>query len=73
MTAPAWTPREVAWEVLSLEVVAVALEVEVGTAAVDSMRGEEVLAGRVLGGEEGREEETWTTELVAEDTIDTGS
>jgi hypothetical protein len=37
------------------------------------MRGEEVLAGRVLGGEEGREEETWTTELVAEDTIDTGS
>jgi hypothetical protein len=28
----------------------------------------------VLGGEDGREEETWSTELVVEDTVfDTGS
>lgn len=56
---------------VSLEVVAVALDddVEVGTAAVDSMRGEEVLAGRMLGNEEVAGEETWTTELVAEDTV----
>jgi hypothetical protein len=38
------------------------------------MRGEEAPSGRVLGGEDGREEETWSTELVVEDTVfDTGS
>lgn len=59
---------------MSLEAVAFDDDVEVGMAAVESMRGEEAPSGRVLGGEDGREEETWSTELVVEDTVfDTGS